>query len=197
MSAKRIETLEQVEFIRQAIQTMSTRDCAKAFTEKFGESLGQTQLRRIMERNGIKASVKRNEFLPIGSERYSDYYKCMMVKTGDYHISKDDSKSQQRRKRNANWQLKQNYVWEQENKTKLPRHWVVIFLDNNRMNYSPENLFAVPLQVAGTIERTNMHSEDPIIYKTALIWGILFYILKETRRESRYDSARTDSEIYG
>lgn len=183
MSAKRIETSEQVEFIRQAIQTMSTRECTKAFTEKFGESLGQTQLRRIMERNGIKASVKRNEFLAIGTEKYSDYYKCMMIKVGDYHISREDSKSQQRRKRNANWQLKQNHVWEQENKTKLPRHWVVIFLDNDRMNYSPENLFAVPLHVAGTIEKTNMHSENPVIYKTALIWGILYFIMKKQRRD--------------
>lgn len=180
MSAKRIETSEQVEFIRQAIQTMSTRECAKAFTEKFGESLGQTQLRRIMDRNGIKASVKRNEFLPIGYERYSDYYKCMMVKVGDYHISKEDSKNQRSKNRNSNWQLKQNYVWEKTNKTKIPKRWVVVFLDGNRMNYDPENLFAVPLQVAGTVEKFKMHSENPIIYKTALVWGTLFFILKHT-----------------
>lgn len=181
MSAKRVETSEQVEFIRQAIQTMSTRECAKAFSERFGEALGQTQLRRIMNRNGIKASVKKNDFLPIGTEKYSDYYKCMMIKVGDYHVSDEDSKSQQSRKRNANWKLKQNYIWEQYNKTKLPKQWIVVFLDNNRMNYEPENLFAVPLQVAGTIEKLKMHSEDPIIYKTALTWGILFFILKHTR----------------
>lgn len=181
MSAKRVETSEQVEFIRQAIQSMSTRECAKAFSERFGEDLGQTQLRRIMNRNGIKASKRNNDFLPIGTEKYSKYYECMMVKVGDYHVSSDDSKSQQNRKRNANWKLKQNYVWEQANQTTLPKYWVVVFLDNNRMNYEPKNLFAVPLQVAGTIEKLKMHSEDPIIYKTALVWGTLFFILKHTQ----------------
>ena len=54
----------------------------------------------------------------------------------------------------------------------------MVFLDGNRMNYNPDNLYAVPLNVAGTIEKMRMHSENAEIYKTALIWGKLYYAMK-------------------
>ena len=59
----------------------------------------------------------------------------------------------------------------------------VIFLDGNRMNYNPDNLYAVKMNVAGTIEKMQMHSEDKDIYKTALMWGELFYLMK--KRETK------------
>lgn len=179
MSAKRIFTDEQVEFIRENIRDMSTRDCANAFSEFFNEPLGQTELRRVMTRNGIQASRKRNDFSPIGTERYSDYYQCIMVKVGEYRCQKGECRTERNYKRNLNWKLKQNLIWEQTNGKELPWRWVVVFLDGDRMNYSPENLYAVPLNVAGTIERMRMHSENADIYKTALIWGELYYTLKE------------------
>ena len=178
MSARRIFTDEQVEFIRENIQTMSTRECARAFSESFSEPLGQTELRRIMARNGIQASKKRNDFAPIGTERYSEYYQCIMVKVGEYHCHKGDTRSERDYKRDANWKLKQNLVWEKANGKELPWRWVVVFLDGNRMNYNPDNLYAVPLNVAGTIEKMRMHSEDAEIYKTALIWGELYYAMR-------------------
>ena len=178
MSAKRIFTDEQVEFIRENIQTMSTRQCAEAFSAFFAEPLGQTELRRVMHRNGIQASKKRNDFAPIGAERYSEYYQCVMVKVGGYRCNKGDSRSERDYKRNVNWKLKQNLVWEQTNGKELPWRWVVVFLDGNRMNCNPDNLYAVPLNVVGTIEKMRMHSENPEIYKTALIWCKLFFAMK-------------------
>lgn len=177
---RREASVEQIEFIRDNIQRMSTRECARAFTEQFGEPLGQTQLRRIMDRNGITSSVKRNDFLPVGTERYSRYYDCIIVKVGDNHVCKEVSTHERDRKRNSNWKLKQNLIWEQTTGKELPWRWVVIFLDGDRTNYDPSNLYAVPLQIVGTIERMRMHSENPEIYKTALIWGQLYFILKET-----------------
>lgn len=171
---KREFSPEQIDFIRESIQEMSTRECARAFTEKFGEPLGQTQLRRVMDRKCISASVKRNDCLPVGYERYSAYYDCMIVKVNDYHVQGGNRKI-----RNKNWRLKQTVVWEHSTGKKLPKAWVVMFLDGDRMNYNPENLYAVPLHVAGLIEKMHMHSEDPEIYKTALIWGQLYFTLKE------------------
>lgn len=178
MSAKRNFTDEQVEFIRENIQTMSTRECARAFSEFFAEPLGQTQLRRVMKQNGIAASVQRNDFAPIGTELYSEYYQCVMVKVGSYQCHKGDSRSERDYKRKANWKLKQNIVWEKSNGKELPWRWVVVFLDGNRMNYNPDNLYAVPLNVAGTIEKMRMHSENAEIYKTALIWGELYFAIR-------------------
>lgn len=182
---KRIDTVEQIEWIRENIRTMSTRKLAEEFTKTFNLPTGQTQIRRMMDRNGIKASVKRNEFTPIGEERYSNYYKCMVVKVGDYHCKKGTDKKERDRQRDKNWQLKQNLVWETVNGKKLDPKKVVIFLDGDRMNYDPENLYAVPMYIAGMIEKMRMHSEDKDIYKTALIWGELYHLMKRTPKKGR------------
>ena len=170
-------TQEKIDFLRESMKTMSTRECAKAFSEKFDESLGQTHLRRVMQKYDIPVSRKRNDFVPIGTERYNKYYDCMMVKVRDFHVNGEKGKMRDRQ-RNANWKLKQNVVWEQATGKTLPWRWCVIFLDGNRMNYSPDNLWAVPLHVAGTVEKMRMHSDNPEIYKTALIWGELYHVLK-------------------
>jgi len=174
----RVFTSEQVEWIRENIKSMTTRECAERFSEHFNQPTGQTMLRRVMAKNQIQASGKLNDFTPIGTERYSDYYQCMIVKTGNYHCEKGVNVKDRDKQRNRNWTLKQNLVWEKANGRKLQWREVVVFLDGNRMNYAPENLYAVPLNVVGTIEKMRMHSEDKDIYKTALIWGELYYALK-------------------
>lgn len=182
MSAPRVFTTEQVAFLREHAADMSTRDLAAAYSAQY-EPIGQTMIRRVMARHGIRTEHKMNTFTPIGTERYSAYYDCIMVKTGDAHVYGLQDGQTRDRIRNANWSLKQNVVWEATNGRKLPRKWVVVFLDHDRLNYEPSNLYAVPLQVAGTVSRLHMESEDPEIYKTALIWGQLFFELKkQTKR---------------
>ena len=178
-------TQDKIDFIRESMKTMSTRECAEAFSQRF-EPIGQTHMRRILQKYDIPVSRKRNDFAPIGTERYSKYYDCVMVKVGDFHVNGERGTTRDR-KRNANWKLKQNVVWELTTGKQLPWRWCVVFLDGNRMNYDPANLYAVPLNVVGTIEKMRMHSENPEIYKTALVWGELYFILKDmnTRRVSK------------
>lgn len=159
------------------ILDLPTRKLAEAYTEYFGEALSQTELRRVMKRNNIDNPRKENTALPVGTERYNKYYDCVLVKVKNVSV-KGLSKDQYGKARNGMWQLKQNLVWEKENNKPLPKGYVVVFLDRNRMNYNPNNLYATALNVAGTIERMNMSSEDAEIYKTALMWGDLFYALK-------------------
>lgn len=168
---------EQIEFIRNGIAELPTRRLAEAYTERFGEPLGQTELRRVMERNQIENPRKAFSQLPIGFERYSPYYDCMVVKVDDISV-KGLKHEDYAKNRQNNWKLKQNLVWENHNGKTLPWRHIVIFLDGDRMNYNPENLYAVPLNVAGTIEKMKMHSEDTTVYKTSLIWGELYYQLK-------------------
>ena len=172
-------TDEQVAFVREHAQILSTRKLAEAFTERFSQPIGQTEIRRLMARNGIEPQHdKRNLPLPVGTERWSKYYQCMVVKVASVSVSGIKDKRERDRIRNSQWMLKQNYVWEKTHGTHVPNGAVVIFLDGDRTNYSPENLHAADLNVVGTIEKMRMHSEDAEIYRTALIWGDLFYALK-------------------
>lgn len=167
-------TPEQVDFIRSGIAELPTRRLAEAYTERFGEPLGQTELRRVMKRNNIENPRKEYSQLPIGYERYSPYYDCIVVKVDDVSVS-GIKKEDYAKHRQNNWKLKQNLVWERSTGKQLPWRHIVVFLDGDRMNYAPDNLYAVPLNVAGTIEKMRMHSENATIYKTALMWGELYY----------------------
>lgn len=173
-------TDEQIAFVRDNAQTMSTRELAGAFSERFCQPTGQTVIRRLMARSGIETQHdKRNNPAPAGAERWSEYYQCMMVKVKCVSVAGMGSDRKERdRVRNSQWVLKQNLIWEMKTGMKLPWRYVVVFLDGNRRNYDSDNLYAVPLNVAGTIEKMRMHSEDAEIYKTALIWGELFYLIK-------------------
>lgn len=166
---------EQVSFVRDCIEEMiPQRRIAELFTERF-EPIGQTELRRLMKRNGIESKRQANKMLPVGSEKWSDYYQCMMVKVNEYSVIGEPDKKKRDRLRNAQWKMKQNLVWEQTTGKQLPWRYCVMFLDGDRTNYQPENLYAVPLQVAGSVEKWKMHSEDPEIYKSALMYGELYY----------------------
>ena len=170
---------EEIDFVRRYADALSTREMAEAFTVRFGSPIGQTMIRRLMERNGIQSSVDRkNRPLPIGTERWSDYYQCAIVKVRNVSVSGIKDKRERDRLRNSQWMLKQNWVWEQTHGQPVPKDQVVVFLDGDRTNYAPENLHAERLNVIGTIEKMRMHSEDAEIYKTALIGGELYYALK-------------------
>lgn len=171
-------TPEQIKFIRDGIAELPTRRLAEAYTKRFCEPLGQTELRRVMKQNGIENPRKEYSQLPIGYERYSPYYDCMVVKVDDVSVS-GVKKEDYAKHRQNNWKLKQNLVWENATGKKLPWRHIVVFLDGDRMNYDPDNLYAVPLNLAGTIERMKMHSENAEIYKTSLIWGELYFQLKK------------------
>lgn len=43
-----------------------------------------------------------------------------------------------------NWRLKHVHVWEREHGREPPEGWTVLFLDRDRRNFDPGNLYAVP-----------------------------------------------------
>ena len=133
-----------------------------------------------MKRNNIESLRTENKMLPVGTERWSDYYQCVIVKVNEYSVAGEKDRKKADYLRNKQWQLKQNFVWEQVNRKKLPWRHIVVFLDGDRKNYAPDNLYAVPLAVVGNVEKWGMHSENPEVYKTALRYGELYFsMMKE------------------
>ena len=182
---KREFTDEQVEFIRTGLQTMSTRKVAEAYSRHFGEPLGQTQLRRACDRNGISNPRGENEPLPTGHERWSDFYQCYVVKVRQISVKGMKPSRERERLRASQWQLKQVYVWENANGCKLPDGWVIVFLDGDRTNYDPKNLYASPLEEVGYVYRTKIDSEFPPVMKSALMCSELAFALSRQRKGER------------
>ncbi len=160
------------------MRTFSTRQCCKEYESRFGEPLGQTSLRRVMKKFGISPCKKQNVKKPLGSEYYSEYYKCIMVNIGDQENSK-----------RSKYIPKQRYIWEKHHNQKVPKGSVVIFLDGDRNNYCPENLYCAPLNIIGDVFKHNMNSNDANIQKTALLYEELRHALYRYDKElvQKYD----------
>lgn len=162
-------TAEERDFVEALVtQMVPQKKIAEMYNNAFGKCIGQTQLRRMMNRSGIESVRKERTAKAIGYEYHSTYYNCMVVKVG---MGRSD------------WKLKQNLVWEKVSGKPLPIGHVVIFLDGNRQNYEPSNLHAVPLCVVGSVEKWNMHSEDAMLYKSALMYGELYFAMMKEAPE--------------
>ena len=177
-------TDEQVEFIRSNLKNMSTRKVAEAYSKEFGEALGQTQLRRVCEQYGIQNPREEYKPKPIGYEKWSDYYQCMIVKVKQVSVKGMKPSAERHALRQSQWQMKQNYIWEHEHGMKLPSDMMIVFLDGDRTNYDPANLYAAHLEEIGYVYRTKIASENPKIMESALLTAKLVFTLAERRKGS-------------
>ena len=66
------------------------------------------------------------------------------------------------------WVYKQRLIYEQYYNVKLPKDYVVVFLDNDKTNYSIDNLMAVPIKVALRTAGQDMFYNDKEMTRTAL-----------------------------
>lgn len=59
----------------------------------------------------------------------------------------------------TNWVQKQRYIYEQTY-GKIPEGYIVIFLDSNRTNFDPDNLYAVPRSIHARMSQNHWYTES-------------------------------------
>lgn len=108
--------------------------------------------------------------LPVGTERVTATG-YVMVKVS-YH----------RQPSNKNWRYKHIVIWEGVN-GKLPKHFVVIFLDRDKTNLKAENLMAIPKAVKGTMNRYGLYFDDPEATKVGAQIAFLKILIRKRMRD--------------
>jgi len=78
-----------------------------------------------------------------------------------------------------NWIPKQRLVYEQFHNVRLGPEFLVIFLNGNKLDFSKENLYAMPRRYVPFMTKNNWWSNDPQLTLTAIRWCELFYAIKE------------------
>ena len=79
-----------------------------------------------------------------------------------------------------NWVPKQRYVYEQYHGS-IPKGYIVVFLDNDKNNFSPENLYAIPRKINAIMNQNKWFTSNRENTLTAIKWCELFYALKGVR----------------
>ena len=109
---------------------------------------------------GFGASITS---LPIGTERWKDGY--LYVKVADIPLPKKFTVMQLR----ENWVQKHRLVWESVH-GKIPKGKLVIFLDGDRSNFAPENLYCIDRKLTTVMIRNNWFTTDREHTLTAIKW---------------------------
>lgn len=168
-------TKEQYQWLSENYPRLGAVKCTEEFNAKFSQSRSVGAIQTQCKRNGIKCDsitkrlIYKDNFgvksLPIGSTRKHHGYTYIKVSDELGHHTN-------------NWIMLHHKIYE-DNFGKVPEEHIVIFLDNNKENFSPDNLVAIPWKTNGLMNGNCLKSEDPEITKAGLMWCELHDILKK------------------
>lgn len=77
-----------------------------------------------------------------------------------------------------NWMPKQRYVYQKHN-GEIPDGHIVIFLDNNKRNFAPENLYCISRSVHAVMNKNRWFTDDREHTLTAIRWCELHFALNK------------------
>lgn len=178
-------TPEQIDYIRSVASERTSQEITDLFNKKFCENRSMRAIRNVMSRYGIRNNMQGHatrfekgqrawnkgmdglqlggekgwfpkgnamRSIPVGSERLEEGY--IKIKIADPNV----------------WALKHRYLWEEHN-GEIPKGYVVLFKDNNRMNITIDNLFMTPHIALTSISRRKIDTEHeeirPSLFKLA------------------------------
>lgn len=175
-------TPEQDMWLKQHIEDC---DSYKHLTEMFNEhfrvtvgnySLSDRCIKQLhIHRNANAGMFKKGEqnakIYKIGDERIYNGY--VWIKINDIqHKGKVTMKNFC-----ENWIQKQRYIYELHY-GKIPKGYIVIFLDGNNRNFSPDNLYCISRKINIAMNQNRWFTTNPTNTLTAIKWCELFYALK-------------------
>lgn len=156
-------TPEKREFLLQYGAELPTADLTAKLNEQFNSHHSPGSVRTTVKKLGIKKSRECRSYIcaqkgePIGTEKIVNGYRYVKTQVSSGGFYKD-------------WKRKIDIAYEQVYGA-IPDGYMVVTLDNNRLNETPENLCAISKSVAARM--TNGHgkkmwSEFPEVTRTAI-----------------------------
>lgn len=164
---------EHLKFIEENIKGTKFKDLAEMFNGKFKTNITSTTLASACKRYGYKNELDcrfRKGHVPAnkGTKGISKSNKTSFKK-GDIpknHRSVGSERINKygyieiKVKEPATWKYKHTVVWEKANNRKIPKGYVVIFLDQNKLNCNIENLQLVHRKELLILNKKNMLSDN-------------------------------------
>lgn len=170
MSGVRFTAAED-EFLRDNIGRHTYRELAQIVTDRFGvyrnanaisdRCTKQLKIKRCA--NTGKFSKGRRDRHRLGAEVEANGY--VYVKVDDvYHAGSTTPTGYSP----PNWLPKHRVIWERVNGEQVPAGHIVVFLDNDKTNFSPENLACISRGTSAVMATNGWFSTDPNITRAAI-----------------------------
>lgn len=168
-------TAEQMKWLEENVSHLSRKETARQFNALFHDSRTAETLRVICNRRGIKRTKEtvseshHNTYTaPIGSE---------MVNQGFTYVKVKNEPNGQIK----NYELKQRYIWKQLH-GEIPGDCMIVFLNHNRTDFSPENLFCIKKSYNAIMIKNHWYTESRLHTLAAIKWCELHFAIKKVRK---------------
>ena len=147
---------ELVKFIEKNRMKYYVYEMCDLIYNKFDKKITHKALAKYYYRHNLDFKKKNTS------------YKCLLTKPVGTESNPDKNGLVRIKVNEKQWVYKQRLIYEQYYNVKLPKDYVVVFLDNDKTNYSIDNLMAVPIKVALRTAGQDMFYNDKEMTRTAL-----------------------------
>lgn len=173
MSNPRLLDKEQVDYLKKIVKGKTCEEIAILMNKKFNKCYTSKQIReqkRVYHlKSGIDGRFKKNQkahnYRKVGDE--------FVASNGYTYIKKSDPNC---------WIQKQRYIYEKYY-GEIPEGYSVIFLNQNKNDFSIDNLMLVRNKDKLTCKNANMFSNNKEITKAGIMIAQLINKTKERRQQ--------------
>ena len=187
MIKKHYYTAEEDEWLRKHISSCETYNhLTEMFNEHFKENVkSQSISDRCIKMLHIHIGYNSGRFIKNGNHNCPKTHKiCAEIERCGYIFVKynnirHEGKTSYKNMKD-NWMPKQRYVYEQHYGS-IPEGYIVVFLNNDKKDFSIENLYAIPRKINAVMNQNKWFTSNRENTLTAIKWCELFYALKDLR----------------
>lgn len=180
MGGKRF-TVAEDNFLRDHVKSASYAEMAARLSETYGtlrsvESVSDRCTKRLgikRDSNNGKYTKGRKRRHKIGDEVEANGY--IYMKVADAYFEGDATPSGYSF---PNWAPKQQVVWEAWSGKKVPAGAFVIFLDGDKSNFEPSNLYCINRKISAQMASNGWFTDDRDVTLTAIRFCELMFALK-------------------
>lgn len=193
-------TEEERQFIIENAKGITTFQLTELFNIKFQSDLKQSQIRAFLKNNGIRNEIC-SQFtkgcIPYnkGTKSICKANRCSFKKghipvnykpVGYERVDEDGYvliKVQDKGTWPERWRPKGSVMWEKYHKKKVPKGYVVIFADQNKLNFAKENLIVISRNELLVMNRKKRFSKNSDITKVNINISKLDIKIMEKRKK--------------
>lgn len=169
---------EYVKFLKAYIPGHTEEEIRTAFEKKYGYRLTEGQIGNFKHKHKVRSGTKGGQFVKgqqahnKGKKMSPEVYekvKATMFRKGNIppnwrpvgsERTDGEGYTSVKVAEPNEWMLKQRFIFEQLHGVKLKKNEVVIFLDGNRQNYSPDNLYKLTRGALARYCQDGLYCED-------------------------------------
>lgn len=192
-----IYTPEEKEFIVSFVPGHTYRETREAFTKRFGWEITRNQLEGCMVRYGVRSGIDarfKKGHVPT-NKGVKGYHSPGCEKTwfkkgsvpknckpiGTERVVKGGYISVKVAQPNI-WKSKQRLIYEQTYGP-IPENHIIIFKDNNKRNFSPDNLMAITKKQNAVLNHERLFQYKGDMKETAVLIADMKIVAKKARKK--------------